>query len=82
MRFKALRVAVAAVVALSLAVPAQASPRPDRPVSLGGKKVLLVNDDSVQAAKPDGSDGRGIYVLRQALCRAGADVAIVGPWAS
>ncbi len=82
MRYKALRVAVAAVVALSLAVPAQASPRPDQPVSLGGKKVLLVNDDSVQAAKPDGSDGRGIYVLRQALCRAGADVAIVGPWAS
>jgi len=81
MRFKALRVAVAAVVALSLAVPAQASPRSDQPVSLGGKKVLLVNDDSVQAAKPDGSDGRGIYVLRQALCRAGADVAIVGPWA-
>jgi 5'-nucleotidase len=80
MRFKALRVAVAAVVALSLAVPAQASPRSDQPVSLGGKKVLLVNDDSVQSAKPDGSDGRGIYVLRQALCRAGADVAIVGPW--
>ncbi|WP_410564834.1 5'/3'-nucleotidase SurE [Amycolatopsis sp. cmx-4-61] len=82
MRYKALRVAVAAAVALSLAGPAQADPRPDRPVSLGGKKVLLINDDSVQAAKPDGSDGRGIYVLRRALCRAGADVAIVGPWAS
>lgn len=81
MRFKALRVAVAAVVVLSLAVPAQAGPRHEQPVSLAGKKILLVNDDSVQAAKPDGSDGRGLYVLRRALCRAGADVAIVGPWA-
>ncbi|MFE0026795.1 5'/3'-nucleotidase SurE [Amycolatopsis sp. NPDC059021] len=81
MRFKALRAAVAAVVVLSVAVPAQASPRSEQPVSLAGKKILLANDDSVQAAKPDGSDGRGLYVLRRALCRAGADVAIVGPWA-
>jgi 5'-nucleotidase len=81
MRFKALRVVVAALVVLSLAVPAQASPPHEQPVSLVGKKILLVNDDSVQAAKPTGSDGLGLYVLRQALCRAGADVAIVGPWA-
>lgn len=81
MRFKALRVAVAATVVLSLAVPAQASPPHEPPVSLVGKKILLVNDDSVQAAKPSGSDGRGLYVLRRALCRAGADVAVVGPWA-
>jgi 5'-nucleotidase len=80
MRFKALRVAVAAVVVLSLAVPAQAGPRQEQPVSLVGKKILLVNDDSVQAAKPDGTDGRGLYVLRHELCRAGADVAVVGPW--
>jgi 5'-nucleotidase len=79
--FKTLRVAVAAVVVLSLAVPAHASTRQEEPVSLVGKKVLLVNDDSVQAANPNGSDGRGLYVLRQALCRAGADVAIVAPWA-
>lgn len=81
MRFKASRVAVAAVAVLSLAVPAQASPRHEQPVSLVGKKILLVNDDSVQAARPNGTDGRGLYVLRQALCRAGADVAVVGPWA-
>ena len=81
MRFKALRVAVAAVVVLSLAGPAQASPRQGQPISLAGKKILLVNDDSVQAANPNGSDGRGLYVLRQALCHAGADVAVVGPWA-
>jgi 5'-nucleotidase len=81
MRFKALRVTVAAVVVLSLAVPAQASPQHEQPVSLVGKKILLVNDDSVQAAKPNGTDGRGLYVLRQALCRAGADVAAVAPWA-
>jgi 5'-nucleotidase len=80
MRFKVLRVAVAAVVVTSVAVPAQASAREDQ-VSLVGKKVVLVNDDSVQAAKASGSDGRGLYVLRQALCRAGADVAVVGPWA-
>jgi 5'/3'-nucleotidase len=81
MQSKALRVVVAAVVVLSLAAPAQASPRHDRPVSVTGKRILLVNDDSAQAAKPNGSDGRGVYVLRQALCRAGADVAIVAPWA-
>ncbi|HEX6359329.1 5'/3'-nucleotidase SurE [Actinophytocola sp.] len=80
MRFNALRVAVAAMVALSLAVPAQASQRQEEPVSLVGKKILLANDDGVQAANPNGSDGRGLYVLRRALCRAGADVAIVGPW--
>jgi 5'-nucleotidase len=80
MRFKALRVAVAAAVVLSLAVPAQASPRQEQPVSLVGMKILLVNDDSVQAARPNGTDGRGLYVLRQAMCRAGADVAIVAPW--
>lgn len=81
MLFKASRIAVAAVVVLSLAVPAQASPRRERPVSLVGMKILLVNDDSVQAARPNGSDGRGLYVLRHALCRAGADVAVVAPWA-
>lgn len=80
MRFTALRVAVAAVVLLALAVPAQANPRHEQPVSLVGKKILLVNDDSVQAARPNGTDGRGLYVLRQALCGAGADVAVVGPW--
>jgi 5'-nucleotidase len=80
MQFKALRVVVAAVVVLALAVPAQASPGHDEPVSLVGKRILLVNDDSVQAAKPNGTDGRGLYVLRRALCRAGADVAVVAPW--
>lgn len=80
MRLKAWRAAVVAVAVLAMAGPAQASPQHERPVSLVGKKVLLVNDDSVQAAKPDGSDGRGLYVLRQRLCRAGADVAVVGPW--
>ncbi|EOD58074.1 5'/3'-nucleotidase SurE [Amycolatopsis vancoresmycina] len=76
---KVLRVAIAAAVVTAVAVPAQASAREDG-VSLAGKKVVLVNDDGVQAAKANGSDGRGIYVLRQALCQAGADVAVVGPW--
>lgn len=49
--------------------------------SLAGRRILLVNDDSVQAAKANGADGRGLYLLRSALCRAGADVVVVGPWA-
>nr|AXL05408.1 stationary phase survival protein SurE [uncultured bacterium] len=81
MRFKVLRVAAAALVVTAVAVPAQASAQEERTVSLTGKKIVLVNDDGVQAAKANGSDGRGLYILRQALCRAGADVAVVGPWA-
>ncbi|WP_017627292.1 5'/3'-nucleotidase SurE [Nocardiopsis chromatogenes] len=48
--------------------------------SLEGMRVLLANDDSVQAAEEDGADGLGLYALRSALCGAGADVVTFGPW--
>jgi len=47
---------------------------------LSGLKVLLTNDDSVQGISPLGNDGKGLYELRRALCNAGADVVVVGPW--
>jgi 5'/3'-nucleotidase len=48
--------------------------------SVAGMKILLSNDDSMQNAKPDGADGRGIYEVRRALCAAGADVVVMAPW--
>ncbi|WP_460308193.1 5'/3'-nucleotidase SurE [Actinocorallia aurea] len=48
--------------------------------ALKGAKILLANDDSVQAAAANGADGRGLYFLRKSLCAAGADVVVVGPW--
>lgn len=56
--------------------PAAAKP----PASVKGLKIMLTNDDSVQGVKADGSDGQGLYALRQKLCAAGADVIVVGPW--
>lgn len=51
---------------------------PSRP--LAGLRVLLSNDDSMQAAKPSHSDGLGLYEIRKALCAAGADVVVMAPW--
>jgi len=42
---------------------------------LDGLRVLLTNDDGVQAP-----DGQGLLVLRDRLCAAGADVVTVAPW--
>ena len=53
------------------------------PWPLSGLKILLTNDDSMQAtsAIANGAyDGGGLYVLRHALCAAGADVVVVAPW--
>ncbi|GAA1087594.1 5'/3'-nucleotidase SurE [Tsukamurella spumae] len=50
------------------------------PTSVARMKILMFDDDSVQGVKPNGSDGLGLYRMRQALCRAGADVLVVGPW--
>jgi 5'-nucleotidase len=41
----------------------------------------LVNDDSVLGTAASGRDGEGLYELRKAMCAAGADVLVVGPWA-
>ncbi|ORT57079.1 5'/3'-nucleotidase SurE [Streptomyces sp. CB03238] len=47
---------------------------------LTGLRVLLSNDDSMQAAKASNSDGLGLYEIRKALCDAGADVVVMAPW--
>ncbi len=67
-----------ATVALALGGTAQAaSPTP----SLAGLKVLLTNDDSARGLDAGfGTDGKGLYELRKALCAAGADVLVVAPW--
>ena len=46
-----------------------------------GLKVLLTNDDSARGLDAGfGTDGKGLYELRKALCAAGADVLVVAPW--
>ncbi|MCZ4123326.1 5'/3'-nucleotidase SurE [Streptomyces sp. H39-S7] len=52
----------------------------DRP--LAGMRILLSNDDSMQMARPNASDGKGLYEVRRALCSAGADVVVMAPWAN
>ena len=49
--------------------------------SLEGMRILMTNDDSMQAAEENNSDGLGLYETRQALCEAGADVVVIAPWA-
>ncbi|WP_424210611.1 5'/3'-nucleotidase SurE [Streptomyces sp. BI20] len=46
---------------------------------LAGLRVLLGNDDSMRMARPDASDGKGLYEVRRALCAAGADVVVMAP---
>lgn len=49
--------------------------------SLAGVKVLITNDDSARGLDAGyGTDGKGLYELRKALCAAGADVLVVAPW--
>jgi len=48
---------------------------------LAGLKILITNDDSAQGHDATfGTDGKGLYELRKALCGAGADVLVVAPW--
>ena len=47
------------------------------PATVEGVRVLITDDDGVQP----GPGSQGLYELRKALCAAGADVAVVGPWA-
>ena len=74
----------AAVVVAALAVVAPASmssAEAAKPHGLPGMKILLTNDDSMQAAKASHSDGLGLYEVRKALCAKGADVVVMAPWA-
>ncbi|KAA1418630.1 hypothetical protein F0U44_09015 [Nocardioides humilatus] len=76
-----LTAAFAAAAPTALAGPvadvAAAAPQP----SISGLKVLLTNDDSARGLDSSfGTDGKGLYELRKALCAAGADVLTVAPW--
>ncbi|MFC8506049.1 5'/3'-nucleotidase SurE [Streptomyces sp. NPDC057411] len=77
----ALVTAAAALVAAGATAYA-ATPGPagaaDKP--LAGLRILISNDDSMQAAKTSNSDGLGLYELRRAMCAAGADVVVMAPW--
>ncbi|MGW2396217.1 5'/3'-nucleotidase SurE [Kitasatospora sp. NPDC001664] len=78
-----LAAAACAFLLASAAAPtgASAAPAPAAPARpLAGLRVLLTNDDSMQAAKPGNADGLGLYELRRALCAAGADVVVIAPW--
>lgn len=54
----------------------------DDSAPLAGMRILLSNDDSMQMARPNASDGKGLYEVRRALCSAGADVVVMAPWAN
>jgi 5'-nucleotidase len=77
-----LALTTAGVVVAGLGATAYATAAPDtapaRP--LAGMRVLISNDDGMQAAKPSHSDGLGLYELRRAMCDAGADVVVMAPW--
>ncbi|MGJ0184341.1 5'/3'-nucleotidase SurE [Corynebacterium glyciniphilum] len=51
--------------------------------TLENMRVLLTNDDSMQASDEEkNNDGLGLYAVRKALCEAGADVVVIAPWAA
>jgi 5'-nucleotidase len=82
------RIAALAAIAATLIVTtlvggaaAAPAPAPAQPQSLSGLRVLLTNDDSARGLDAGfGTDGKGLYELRKALCAAGADVLVVAPW--
>ncbi|WP_203337860.1 5'/3'-nucleotidase SurE [Nocardioides limicola] len=82
-----LRAAVAVVAAAGLAAILLVTPSSGAAAPIGsgqdlsGLRVLLTNDDSAQGRDLHyGTDGKGLYELRRALCAAGADVLVVAPW--
>ncbi|WP_183094135.1 5'/3'-nucleotidase SurE [Nocardioides stalactiti] len=94
-RRRLVRLAVACVATAAVAVPATAPTAVDAapptvtptsaaqapPTPLDGLRVMLTNDDSARGLDPSfGTDGKGLYELRKALCAAGADVLTVAPY--
>ncbi|MEU3477470.1 5'/3'-nucleotidase SurE [Streptomyces sp. NPDC033754] len=75
-----------AAMLVSLGATAYATTEADTPTAalsagpLAGMRILISNDDSMQAAKASNSDGLGLYELRRAMCAAGADVVVMAPW--
>lgn len=71
---------LAMVLTVVLISPASAEPRaagssPHEVVTdLTGMRILMTNDDGVQ------QNAIGLFELRKALCAAGAEVVVVGPW--
>jgi 5'-nucleotidase len=82
MRFKLLAsAALSACLMLTAGAGAIVSASPtDTGGGLEGLRVLVTNDDSMQASNERNSDGLGLYELRRALCDAGADVVVIAPW--
>ncbi|MER8047932.1 5'/3'-nucleotidase SurE [Streptomyces sp. NPDC094032] len=79
--YLALTAAATALLAAGATAYAVTPAAPTAPHSpLAGLRVLISNDDSMQAAKASNSDGLGLYELRRAMCAAGADVVVMAPW--
>lgn len=70
-----------AAPAAALGTTALPQHRPRKPTKkpLAGLRILISNDDSMQAARENGKDGIGLYDMRKSLCAAGADVVVVAP---
>lgn len=69
----------APAAALGAALPQHNTKKPAKK-PLAGLRILISNDDSMQAARDNGKDGIGLYDMRKSLCAAGADVVVVAPW--
>ncbi|CAM5319805.1 5'/3'-nucleotidase SurE [Streptomyces tanashiensis] len=78
--YLALSAAAAVLAAAGATAYATTPDRTEKTLPLAGMRILISNDDSMQAAKASNSDGLGLYELRRAMCAAGADVVVMAPW--
>lgn len=71
-----------AAAAATRGATAHPAHHPQKPAKkpLAGLRILMSNDDSMQAARANGKDGVGLYDMRKSLCAAGADVVVIAPW--
>ncbi|MFT3859798.1 5'/3'-nucleotidase SurE [Micropruina sp.] len=69
-----------AAVAAALGAEAFPQHRESTKKPLAGMRILMSNDDSMQASRANGKDGIGLYDMRKSLCAAGADVVVIAPW--